>query len=92
MDAGDELGAEVYNGAVVAFAGIGRGADAYVFFLPADGAGLCGGRENFAYLREQFSDYSYKEATLNPTKSARIRAVEWEGRCGQNGVSQRSKI
>ena len=33
--------------------------------------------ENFGYLRTQFPDYSYKEATLNPT-NPRDRAVDWE--------------
>jgi protein-histidine pros-kinase len=33
--------------------------------------------ENFALLRGQFPDYSYKEATLNPT-NPRDRAVAWE--------------
>jgi len=33
--------------------------------------------ENFGYLRAQFPDYSYKEATLNPT-NPRDRAVDWE--------------
>ncbi|HEV3330050.1 MAG TPA: DUF3365 domain-containing protein [Bryobacteraceae bacterium] len=33
--------------------------------------------ENFAYLRANYSDYAYKEATLNPT-NPRDRAVDWE--------------
>jgi HAMP domain-containing protein len=33
--------------------------------------------ENFGYLRKRFSDYSYKEASLNPT-NPRNRAVDWE--------------
>ncbi len=33
--------------------------------------------ENFAYLRTNYPDYSYKEATLNPT-NPRDRAVDWE--------------
>jgi HAMP domain-containing protein len=33
--------------------------------------------ENFNYLRTSFPDYSYKEASLNPT-NPRDRAVEWE--------------
>lgn len=33
--------------------------------------------ENFGYLRAQFPDYSYKEASLNPT-NPRDRAVDWE--------------
>jgi len=33
--------------------------------------------ENFGYLRTHFPDYSYKEASLNPT-NLRDRAVDWE--------------
>jgi protein-histidine pros-kinase len=33
--------------------------------------------ETFNYLREHYPDYSYKEATLNPT-NLRDRAVDWE--------------
>jgi protein-histidine pros-kinase len=33
--------------------------------------------ENFGYLRTQFPDYSYKEASMNPT-NPRDRAVDWE--------------
>jgi HAMP domain-containing protein len=33
--------------------------------------------ENFDYLRANYPDYSYKEATLNPT-NLRDRAVDWE--------------
>src|SRR5580698_2157374 len=33
--------------------------------------------ENFNYLRGSFPDYSYKEASLNPT-NPRDRAVDWE--------------
>ena len=33
--------------------------------------------ENFNYLRRSFPDYSYKEASLNPT-NPRNRAVDWE--------------
>jgi protein-histidine pros-kinase len=33
--------------------------------------------ESFSYLRARYPDYSYKEATLNPT-NLRDRAVEWE--------------
>jgi protein-histidine pros-kinase len=33
--------------------------------------------ENFGYLRARFPDYSYKEASLNPT-NLRDRAVDWE--------------
>jgi HAMP domain-containing protein len=33
--------------------------------------------ESFAYLRGKYPDYSYKEATLNPT-NLRDRAVDWE--------------
>jgi protein-histidine pros-kinase len=33
--------------------------------------------ESFAYLRKTYPDYSYKEATLNPT-NLRDRAVDWE--------------
>src|ERR1700756_4989341 len=33
--------------------------------------------EIFAYLREKFPDYFYKEATLNPT-NPRDRATDWE--------------
>ncbi|MBS1859964.1 MAG: DUF3365 domain-containing protein, partial [Acidobacteria bacterium] len=33
--------------------------------------------ENFDYLRARYPDYSYKEATLNPT-NLRDRAVDWE--------------
>jgi HAMP domain-containing protein len=33
--------------------------------------------ENFNYLRASYTDYAYKEATLNPT-NLRDRAVEWE--------------
>ena len=33
--------------------------------------------ESFGYLQAQYPDYSYKEATLNPT-NLRDRAVDWE--------------
>jgi HAMP domain-containing protein len=33
--------------------------------------------QTFAYLRRSFPDYTYKEATLNPT-NLRDRAVDWE--------------
>jgi HAMP domain-containing protein len=33
--------------------------------------------ENFNYLRNKYPDYTYKEATLNPT-NLRDRAVDWE--------------
>jgi HAMP domain-containing protein len=33
--------------------------------------------ENFGYIRARFPDYTYKEATLNPT-NPRDRAVDWE--------------
>jgi HAMP domain-containing protein len=33
--------------------------------------------ENFKYLRAKYPEYTYKEATLNPT-NPRDRAVEWE--------------
>ncbi len=33
--------------------------------------------ESFGYLQGEYSDYSYKEATLNPT-NLRDRAVDWE--------------
>ena len=33
--------------------------------------------ETFAYVQEHYPDYSYKEATLNPT-NLRDRAVDWE--------------
>ena len=33
--------------------------------------------ENFGYIRANFPEYSYKEATLNPT-NPRDRAVDWE--------------
>ncbi len=33
--------------------------------------------QNFSYLQERYPDYSYKEATLNPT-NLRDRAVDWE--------------
>jgi HAMP domain-containing protein len=33
--------------------------------------------ENFGYLRANYPDYAYKEATLNPT-NLRDRAVDWE--------------
>jgi HAMP domain-containing protein len=45
-------------------------------FLPQTVPGYAA-TENFAYLRTQFPDYSYKEATLNPT-NLRDRAVDWE--------------
>ena len=45
-------------------------------FLPQTVPGYAA-TENFTYLRAQFPDYSYKEATLNPT-NLRDRAVEWE--------------
>lgn len=45
-------------------------------FLPQTVPGYAA-TENFAYLRAQFPEYSYKEATLNPT-NLRDRAVEWE--------------
>ncbi len=45
-------------------------------FLPQTVPGYAA-TENFGYLRGQFPDYSYKEATLNPT-NPRDRAVDWE--------------
>jgi protein-histidine pros-kinase len=45
-------------------------------FLPQTVPGYAA-TENFTYLRAQFPEYSYKEATLNPT-NPRDRAVEWE--------------
>jgi HAMP domain-containing protein len=36
-----------------------------------------GATESFLYLHQHYPDYSYKEATLNPT-NLRDRAVEWE--------------
>ena len=45
-------------------------------FLPQTVPGYAA-TENFGYLRAQFPDYSYKEATLNPT-NLRDRAVDWE--------------
>jgi HAMP domain-containing protein len=45
-------------------------------FLPQTVPGYAA-TENFGYLRTQFPDYSYKEASLNPT-NPRDRAVEWE--------------
>lgn len=45
-------------------------------FLPQTVPGYAA-TENFGYLRTQFPDYSYKEATLNPT-NPRDRAVAWE--------------
>ncbi|HVO99993.1 MAG TPA: DUF3365 domain-containing protein [Bryobacteraceae bacterium] len=45
-------------------------------FLPQTVPGYAA-TENFTYLRTQFPEYSYKEATLNPT-NLRDRAVEWE--------------
>jgi HAMP domain-containing protein len=45
-------------------------------FLPQTVPGYAA-TENFGYLRTQFPDYSYKEATLNPT-NLRDRAVDWE--------------
>ena len=33
--------------------------------------------ETFGYVQERYRDYSYKEATLNPT-NLRDRAVDWE--------------
>jgi HAMP domain-containing protein/uncharacterized SAM-binding protein YcdF (DUF218 family) len=45
-------------------------------FLPQTVPGYAA-TENFGYLRERFADYSYKEATLNPT-NPRDRAVDWE--------------
>ena len=45
-------------------------------FLPQTVPGYAA-TENFVYLRAQFPDYSYKEATLNPT-NPRDRAVDWE--------------
>ena len=45
-------------------------------FLPQTVPGYAA-TENFGYLRAQFPDYSYKEATLNPT-NPRDRAVDWE--------------
>ena len=36
-----------------------------------------GATESFNYLHKTYSDYSYKEATLNPT-NLRDRAVDWE--------------
>jgi HAMP domain-containing protein len=45
-------------------------------FLPQTVPGYAA-TENFGYLRTQFPDYSYKEATLNPT-NPRDRAVDWE--------------
>src|SRR6202046_3616547 len=44
-------------------------------FLPQTVPGYAA-TENFGYLRAQFPDYSYKEATLNPT-NPRDRAVDW---------------
>jgi HAMP domain-containing protein len=45
-------------------------------FLPQTVPGYAA-TENFGYLRTQFPDYSYKEATLNPT-NLRDRANDWE--------------
>ncbi len=45
-------------------------------FLPQTVPGYAA-TENFGYLKTQFPDYSYKEATLNPT-NLRDRAVDWE--------------
>ena len=45
-------------------------------FLPQTVPGYAA-TENFGYLRGQFPDYSYKEASLNPT-NPRDRAVDWE--------------
>jgi len=45
-------------------------------FLPQTVPGYAA-TENFGYLRAQFPDYSYKEASLNPT-NPRDRAVDWE--------------
>jgi len=45
-------------------------------FLPQTVPGYAA-TENFTYLRAQFPEYTYKEATLNPT-NLRDRAVEWE--------------
>jgi HAMP domain-containing protein len=45
-------------------------------FLPQTVPGYAA-TENFGYLRTQFPDYSYKEASLNPT-NPRDRAVDWE--------------
>jgi HAMP domain-containing protein len=45
-------------------------------FLPQTVPGYAA-TENFGYLRTLFPDYSYKEATLNPT-NPRDRAVDWE--------------
>src|ERR1700685_1084163 len=45
-------------------------------FLPQTVPGYAA-TENFGYLRTQLPDYSYKEATLNPT-NPRDRAVDWE--------------
>jgi HAMP domain-containing protein len=51
-------------------------ADRTQTFLPQTVPGYAA-TENFGYLRAQFPDYSYKEATLNPT-NPRDRAVDWE--------------
>lgn len=45
-------------------------------FLPQTVPGYAA-TENFGYLRAEFPDYSYKEASLNPT-NPRDRAVDWE--------------
>src|SRR5580693_9804076 len=45
-------------------------------FLPQTVPGYAA-TENFGYLRAQFPDYSYKEASLNPT-NPRDHAVDWE--------------
>ncbi|HEV1284632.1 MAG TPA: DUF3365 domain-containing protein [Bryobacteraceae bacterium] len=45
-------------------------------FLPQTVPGYAA-TENFVYLRAEFPDYSYKEASLNPT-NPRDRAVDWE--------------
>jgi len=51
-------------------------ADRTQTFLPQTVPGYAA-TENFGYLRAQFPDYSYKEASLNPT-NPRDRAVDWE--------------
>jgi len=45
-------------------------------FLPQTVPGYAA-TESFSYLRKTYPDYTYKEATLNPT-NLRDRAVEWE--------------
>jgi uncharacterized protein DUF3365 len=41
--------------------------------------------QNFLRLRERHPEYTYKEATLNPT-NPRDRAADWEGDIIQRGV------